>query len=88
MRTYERWNFRVNTGKLNRWLRDVQRYKPPPGKYKIKYGSQTNTRPPMFTFFVRNADKISESYARFLSNLIKEEFDLEGVPLRVRFKES
>ena len=86
--TYERWNIRVSTGKLNRWLKDVQRYKPPPGKHRIKYGSQTNTRPPMFTFFVRNADKIPESYTRFLANLIKEEFDLEGIPIRVLFKES
>ncbi len=88
LRTYDRWNIRVSTGKLNRWLQDVQRYKPPPGRHRIKYGSQTNTRPPMFTFFVRNAGKVPESYVRFLSNLLKEEFDLEGIPIRVLFKES
>ena len=42
----------------------------------------------MFTFFVRNAGKVPESYVRFLSNLLKEEFDLEGIPIRVLFKES
>lgn len=87
LRVYERWNARVNTGTLNRWLKFVQMVQPPPGKHKIKYGTQVNIRPPSFTFFVRHANKVPEHYVRSMASMLKEEFDLEGIAIRVNMKE-
>lgn len=45
IKCYERWNHRINTGLLNRWLEAIQRvHAPPPGPrnrtIKLKYLTQ------------------------------------------------
>jgi len=89
---YKKWNTKISTAKLNKWLNIIQKKNPPPLKsgrvIKIKYCTQINIRPPTFVFFTNLLGDFNESYQRYLLNNLRGEFDLEGVPLRLVFKNS
>lgn len=53
---------------------------------KIKYVTQTGTRPPQFTFFANHPDIVDSNYERYLENRLRKTFDLTGTPIRIRFK--
>ncbi|ETV88950.1 ribosome-associated GTPase EngA, variant [Aphanomyces astaci] len=67
---HDRWDLRVTTGRLNRWMAAMDRHHPPPtvkGKtLKVKYITQVKARPPTFALFVNKADDVPESYRRFV----------------------
>jgi len=90
MMTYKKWNIKISTSKLNKWLNIIQQINPPPLKsgrvIKIKYCTQTSIRPPTFTFFSNLTGDFSESYQRYLLNNMRVEFKLQGIPLRLIFK--
>lgn len=84
---YDLWNLRVSTSKLNRWIDYQQQSHPAPlvngRRIKIKYMTQIKTRPPTFVLFVNKEDALPQSYLRYLMNSLRDNFDLEGVPLRM-----
>ncbi|HVI89746.1 MAG TPA: ribosome biogenesis GTPase Der [Dongiaceae bacterium] len=84
---YQRWNKRVPTAQVNRWLGEVQQMHPPPlvggRRVKIRYMTQIKTRPPTFALFAQMADELPDSYHRYLLNGIRDTFGLDGVPLRL-----
>ena len=86
--THERWSGRIATGPLNRWLAEATAAHPPPmakgRRVKIRYVTQVSTRPPTFVLFVSQADALPDSYLRYLTNSLREAFELPGVPLRLR----
>ena len=88
--TYDRWNRRVATADLNRWLEDVVASHPPPisggGRIKLRYVQQAKSRPPTFTVFGTRVSALPNAYKRYLTNRLRADFDLPGVPLRLRFK--
>jgi GTPase len=81
---------KVPTSKINdALLAEIARYPPPATKGKmiqIKYITQVNARFPSFAFFCNLPQYIQESYQRFLENKIRENFDFEGVPVRLIFR--
>jgi GTP-binding protein len=81
---------KVPTSKINdALLAEISRYPPPALKGKmvqIKYITQVNARFPSFAFFCNHPQYIQESYQRFLENKIRENFDFEGVPVRLIFR--
>jgi len=83
---HERWNRRLPTAQLNRWLGEaVERHTPPlvhGRRLKIRYATQVKARPPTFALFVTNIEALPESYERYLIGSMREVFDLEGVPIR------
>lgn len=87
-----RWNTRVSTGLLNRWLRAILVLKPPPAiggrRYNLKYITQTNIRPPTFSVFSGRKKEFPEDYRRFLVTALKEEFGLHGIPVRLHIRGS
>jgi GTPase len=89
---YNKWNTKISTAKINKWLNIIQQRNPPPLKsgrvIKIKYCTQVNIRPPTFVFFTNLLGDFDDSYKRYLLNNLREEFDLNGVPLRLMFKNS
>lgn len=91
LKTYERWNFRVSTGALNRWLEEtITRHTPPlvgGRRFKIRYITQAKTRPPTFVLFSNLSDG-PESYLRYLVNNLRERFDIQGVPIRLLLRTS
>lgn len=92
LRVYEKWNTRVSTGLLNKWLTALKRVHQMPGfegKYlKIRYIMQIKSRPPTFFIFVNDLRIIPEVYKRFLQNSLIKEFGFEGVPVRLLFRDN
>jgi len=83
----ERWNRRIETGPLNRWLEEVVAAHPPPvvagRRLKLRYMTQIKARPPTFALFASRPAELPVSYQRYLANRLREAFDLGGVPLRL-----
>jgi GTP-binding protein len=91
LRVGDSWRQRVPTPRLNRLLEEAVARRPPPAfgtkTVNLLYISQTGTAPPEFAI-VSNAPRgIKEGYRRYLVNFLRERLDLEGVPLRIRFRE-
>ena len=84
---YETWNKRVSTSALNRWLDAMIERHPPPAvtgrRIKLKYLSQSKTRPPTFYLSCSRPDALPDAYRRFIVNGIREDFGLAGVPIRL-----
>jgi GTP-binding protein len=88
---YEVWNRRVPTPHLNRWLAEaLERHAPPAGargrRIKIRYMTQPSTRPPTFIAFCSHPEGLPKSYLRFLTNSLRQAFDLPGVPIRLKLR--
>ena len=87
---YERWNSRITTSKLNRWLEAMLERHPPPApggrRLKIRYITQARNRPPTFVAFCQRADEVPESYIRYLVHGLREHFNLAGIPLRINMR--
>jgi len=81
---------RVTTSQLNELLEQaVQRRRPRkvgPVHTKIYYGTQVDTTPPTFIFFVNRTDWIEPGYSRYLENFLRERLPFTKVPLRILFK--
>ena len=92
MRMYELWNVRISTGKLNRWLEEMEMNNPPPitagRRIKLRYVTQVKSRPPTFSLWVSKPVDLPTSYERFLINGIRKTFGLDGVPIRLQLKKS
>jgi len=87
---YEHWNARVPTGKLNRWLERMTEMHPPPlasgRRLRLRYMTQAKTRPPTFVVFANKPGELPDSYMRYISNGIREDFGIQGVPIRVMLR--
>lgn len=82
---------KIPTSKLNDVMLPIIESYPPPatkGKYiKIKYVTQVGDKSPMFAFFCNLPQYIKEPYRRFVENKLRENFDFEGVPIEVYFRQ-
>lgn len=91
-RIYDVWNTRVSTGKLNRWLEYMEDNHPPPitsgRRIKLRYITQVKSRPPTFLLWVNKPVDLPDSYQRFLTNGLREKFELQGVPIRWQLKKN
>lgn len=92
LRAFSLWDGRVSTATLNRWLRTRCERHPPPlvsGRpNKIRYMTQIKRRPPTFALWVSQPDKLPDSYIRYLTHALCEDFDLPGVPVRMVLRKS
>jgi len=90
LRAYAAWNRRVATPLLNRWLAEAQDRNPPPlvsgRRLRLRYIAQANIRPPTFALFASKPGDLPESYRRYLVNLLRQSFDLPGVPIRMMLR--
>ncbi len=93
LKVYKRWNTRIPTAPLNKWFEAVQEQNPAPlGKnkrrIKLKYVTQAKARPPSFYIFSSNPEGLPESYLRYLTNSLRQTFDLGGIPLRLTVRKA
>ena len=81
------WNSHVSTARLNRWLAGMVEGHPPPAvsgrRLKIRYMTQAKTRPPSFILFASRPDALPTAYLRYLTNGLREAFDIQGAPIRL-----
>ncbi|MBO7351103.1 MAG: ribosome biogenesis GTPase Der [Acetobacter sp.] len=84
------WNKRIPTGELNRWFHEMIKRHPLPlveGKrLKLRYMTQVKARPPTFVIFGTRVEQIPEDYKRYLTNGLREVFNLQGVPIRLQLR--
>ena len=89
--SYKIWNRRIATAALNRWFEDAISNNPPPAvsgrRLKLNYITQTKARPPSFVVFCSRADAVPTSYLRYLTNSMREAFELPGTPIRITLRE-
>ena len=77
---------RIGTPELNRILENIQKRRLTPllgERLKIYYGTQVDTVPPRFKFFVNNPDLFRKDVTRFLQKFLQKELDIKGVPVMI-----
>ncbi len=84
-------SMRISTSMLNNVINEAIAVVQPPtdkGKrLKIFYATQATTKPPTFVVFVNNKELFHFSYERYLVNNLRNNFGLEGTPIRVIARE-
>ncbi len=80
----------IPTNVLNDVINEAYTLNIPPSykgkRLKIYFTNQSGTKPPKFTFHVNNKGLVHFSYERYLENKIRENFDFEGTPIVLQFK--
>lgn len=88
--SYQNNHLEIKTSDLNDVIRDaIMMHEPPSYKgkrLKIYFVHEEDIAPPKFTFQVNNKGLVHFSYARYLENKIRENFDLTGTPIILKFK--
>ncbi|MFT4099952.1 MAG: ribosome biogenesis GTPase Der [Burkholderiaceae bacterium] len=81
---------KLSTPKLTRMLQQaVERQAPPRrGMFrpKMRYAHQGGQNPPIVVIHGNALDAISDTYRRYLEGWFREQFKLEGTPLRIEFR--
>lgn len=87
---FENMKRTVPTSKFNEFILPIIDQTPPPsqkGKYvRIKYATQLKANSVVFAFFCNLPQYIQESYKRFLENKIRQEYNYQGVPIKLFFR--
>ena len=90
LKAHDTWNKRISTPVLNRWLAGALARHPPPlvsgRRLRIRYMTQANIRPPTFALFASKPGDLPDSYRSYLVHLMREDFDLPGVPIRMMLR--
>lgn len=83
---------RISTGQLNRAMEEVlTRHQAPVvrrARPKFFYLTQAEVAPPTFVFFVSDAERVQESYTRYLEKGLRRLFNIAHAPMRVRLRSS
>ena len=82
-----RYRTSLSTGEVNRlFSRAVARHQAPQKKgkpWKLYYATQVGTAPPTFMLFANRTLERSNTYRRYLENRIREDLELQGIPIRL-----
>ena len=89
---YENRERRISVRELNDTMLEIIAAQPPQvasrNRYlKIKYITQLKSPTPQFIFFCNLPKDVKESYCRFLENKIRQNWDFNGVPIQLFFRE-
>lgn len=81
----KRMNRKIPTGRLNNKLYKMAERMPAPKKdgrrFRIYYAVHSGNNPYRFKIFCNQASKLNDSYRRFLTAGLVDEFELEGCPM-------
>ena len=87
----EQNSLRVSTSVVNEVINEAIAVVQPPSdkgkRLKILYGTQASTRPPTFVIFVNDKELFHFSYQRYLINCFRNNFGLQGTPVRLIIRE-
>lgn len=88
--SYENTNRHIQTSVLNDIINEAYNLNLPPSykgkRLKIYYVQQEEERPPKFVFYVNNKNLVHFSYYRYLENKLRENIELTGTPIVLKFK--
>jgi len=87
VKMYGQLNRSLATSTFNELLEKWQREYPPPAapntRFKIKYGTQTGIRPPVFKLFVSRPQCFSASYQSYICNKIRSDAGFSMLPVKL-----
>ena len=90
LKVYKNSTLEIKTSFLNDVIREAVLLNQPPSykgkRLKIYFANQSGTRPPKYTLHVTSKGLVHFSYERYLENKLRENFDLEGTPIVIQFK--
>jgi GTP-binding protein len=84
LEVHDRWRRRVPTARVNEVLQAAQGEHPAPRGARFRYGTQVGAGPPTFALFGGRSP--GANYERFLEHRLRRAFELDGVPVRLRFR--
>ncbi len=82
------YRLRVSTHEVAEFVNALVDRTSPPGGVKIRYATQTGTTPPRFTLFANRPDDLPDNYLRYVENALRERYDLWGVAVGIRTRNS
>ena len=83
----ERWSRRAPTSTVNEILQEAQGERPTSRSAgSLHYATQVSSGPPTFVIF-GGARSPDPGYQRYLEHRLRSELDLDGVPIRLRFRQ-
>ncbi|AMN46776.1 GTPase Der [Steroidobacter denitrificans] len=89
-RAYEASMREMPTPELTRVLESaVQQHQPPlvrGRRIKLRYAHQGGRNPPIIVVHGNQVQHVPDAYRRYLSNVFRRNFNLEGTPVRVEFR--
>jgi GTPase len=85
----ERSAERIPTPRLNKFVAAVVADRPPPQRHgrrlRLYYAAQVGRRPPRFAIQVNDRRLIHRDWAFHLENRLRDEFELQGIPLVIDY---
>ena len=91
LKAYEARNKRIATSVLNEIIGEAYNLNLPPSykgkRLKIYYVQEESVAPPKFVFYVNSKNLVHFSYYRYLENKLRENIELRGTPIILKFKE-
>jgi GTP-binding protein len=89
-RAYESAMTKIPTPKLTKILEDaVEQHQPPMvggRRIKLRYAHMGGLNPPLIVIHGNQTEKVSADYRRYLENVFRKVFKLEGTPIQIEFK--
>ena len=89
---YESQKSKINTNNLNKYLKALILKSTAPvnkgRRLKMYYATQSKSDVPSFILFCNFAKGIPNTYRRFIEKSIRNEFNLDGISLRVSYRTS
>lgn len=90
-RVYQAWNQKISTRELNDYLKVIVANNAPPASQgrvaKFKYLTQVHSGPPLFACFCNYPHLVPVTYKRYVENMMRKRFALEGVPIKVSYRQ-
>ena len=87
----EQLELKIPTGVLNRVIMDAFEGHTPPvvgaAPLKLFYASMIGMTPPRILLFVNNPKYCADNYLAFLRNVVRNAFDLSGLPIEIELRE-
>jgi len=84
-------SIRISTPDVTRLLQEaLEAFQPPlvRGKrIRLKYATQTGTRPPTFAIYGNQVGRIPGAYRRYLENYFRRVLQLTGTPVKLEFRQ-
>lgn len=90
LEVYKQLQIRIDTGILNRAMRQwIEESPPPSGKkhFKLRYITQVSKHPVVFVVFVNKTKGFPEFYRGYVKNRIRKEFGFTEIPVEVDIRE-
>ncbi|CAF2092308.1 unnamed protein product [Rotaria magnacalcarata] len=89
-RAYDAAFIKISTPKLTQILQDcVEQHNPPMvsgRRIKLRYAHMGGQNPPLIVIHGNQTDHVPQVYRRYLENMFRKVFKIEGTPIQIEFK--